>query len=166
MEEPREAKTAPLLSGPLYMFLVPLIHKLLFHNGHENQDFYLCEKCFLRGSGLVQSYQANMDPGLRKTSNQNPATVLVLSTASNYKPTKRYHVLLETLNESDNGRWSLNSWSRRESMVCVLESRENGGQWSGRGLNPQLLSRAASVSNGKTKSTCSSRKTFKLWINK
>ena len=36
-------------------------------------------------------------------------------------------------------------------MVRVDESRENGGQWSGRGLNPQLLSRAASVSNGKLK---------------
>ena len=74
--------------------------------------------------------------------------------------------MLETLNESDIGRCSPNSLSRRESMVRVDESRENGGQWSGRGLNPQLLSRAASVSNGKTKSTCSSRKTFKLYINK
>ena len=71
-DEPRDAKTAPLLSGPLYMFLVPLIHKLLFHNGHEKQDFYLFEKCSLRGSGLVQSYQANMDPGLRKTVKQEP----------------------------------------------------------------------------------------------
>ena len=51
-------------------------------------------------------------------------------------------------------------------MVRVDESTENRGQWSGRGLNPQLLSRAASASNGKTKSTCSPRKTFKLYINK
>lgn len=74
MEEPHEAKNALLLSGPLYMFLVPLIHKLLFHKGHEKQDFYLCEKFSLRGSGLVQSYQANMNPGLRKTSNQTLGT--------------------------------------------------------------------------------------------
>ena len=59
--------------GP-YIFLVPLIHKLLFHNGHEKQDFYLCEKCSLKGSGLVQSYQANMDPGLRKMSSHNLGT--------------------------------------------------------------------------------------------
>ena len=103
-------------------------------------------------------------PWVKKDQNQNPGTVLVLSTAS--KPNKKRQVLLETLNESDNGRCTLNSWGRRESMVRVDESGENGRQWSGRGLNPQFLSRAASVSNGKTKSTCSSRKTFKLHINK
>ena len=52
----------------------------------------------------------------------------------NVKPQPRNgHILsslLETLNENDNGRCSLNSWSRRESMVRVDESRENGGQWS------------------------------------
>ena len=93
MEEPREAKTAPLLSGPLYMFLVPLIHKLLYHNGHEKQDFYSCEKCSLRGSGLVQSYQANMDPekdvkpDLGTETYHPVVSLLVPPTAS--KPTKR-----------------------------------------------------------------------------
>ena len=41
----------------------------------------------------------------------------------------------------------LNSWSRRESMVCVGEFGANEGHGTGRGFNPRLLSRAASVSN-------------------
>ena len=162
MDEPREAKTAPLLSGPLYMFLVPLIHKLLkFSQWAWKAGLLPLRKMFFERKRSRTKLSGEYGPWVKKDVKPEPKNGF--GSLLSFQTNKKRQVLLETLNESYNGRCSLNSWSRRESMVRVDESRENGGQWSWRGLNPQLLSRTASVSNGKTKSTCSSRKTFKLY---
>lgn len=153
MEEPREAKTAPLLSGPLYISRAPDT-QATFSQWAWKAGLLPLRKMFFERKRSRTKLSGEYGPWVKKNVKPQPRNGHILSS------------LLETLNENDNGRCSLNSWSRRESMVRVDESRENGGQWSWRGLNPQLLSRTASVSNGKTKSTCSSRKTFKLYINK